>query len=128
MMPSLVMQVQIRLLTLNPLPHKASCKKCVVCSCGKTPATGVFPQTKNNTNNFPKNPRTYASVTPKIYCRVHQISTICLFAKFLLSDAPCQCASCVSPESLKNTLVGLISSCCNYEKNYFPVYQRISSI
>ncbi|MEA5578335.1 hypothetical protein [Anabaena sp. UHCC 0451] len=41
--------------------------------------------------------RTYASVTPKICCRVRQISTICLFAGFMQSDAPYQCASCVSP-------------------------------
>jgi hypothetical protein len=27
-----------------------------VCSCGKTAVAVVFPQTKNNTNNFPKNP------------------------------------------------------------------------
>jgi hypothetical protein len=48
--------VQARLLTLYPLAHKSSCRKCVDYFCGKTAGTDVFPQTKKNTNNFSKKP------------------------------------------------------------------------
>ncbi|MEH2239194.1 hypothetical protein [Nostoc sp.] len=35
-----------RVLTLNPLPYKTSCKKCVAYFYGKAAKTAVFPQTK----------------------------------------------------------------------------------
>jgi|GEM_PF-7116810 len=46
-----------RVLTLYPLAHKTSCKKCVACFWAKVPEAGTLGKTKNNTNNFPENSR-----------------------------------------------------------------------
>jgi len=46
-----------RVLTLYPLAHKTSCKKCVACFWAKVPEVETLGKTKNNTNNFPENSR-----------------------------------------------------------------------
>ena len=57
--------MEARLLTLYPLAHKTSCKKCIAFFWAKVPEAGTLDKTKNNTNNFPKNSR-----------KMHKVNTL----------------------------------------------------